>query len=244
MYGYIYKTTNLIDNKIYIGQRKSSKFQGQSYLGSGKHLKRAVGKYGKDNFKVELLEEIDCVEKMDEREIYWISFYNSTNLDIGYNISNGGLVNRTLSGKHNGMYGKHHSENTKEKIRQRQIIYQSKYGNQGISKEANQKRSETLMNHSTSEETKQKIKEKNSSHTWVHNCEGNMFIHKKKLNSFLENGFEIGKGEFPKVERKGITTLTDGEELINVNTKCIDVYLHNGYWKCSKRAFNRSKGEV
>lgn len=38
MYGYIYKTTNLINGKIYIGQKKSEKFLGINYLGSGKRL--------------------------------------------------------------------------------------------------------------------------------------------------------------------------------------------------------------
>ena len=70
MYGYIYKTTNLIDGKIYIGQKKSPKFLGEKYLGSGRVLRKALDKYGRENFKVELIEEIDCLEKMDEREIY------------------------------------------------------------------------------------------------------------------------------------------------------------------------------
>lgn len=41
-YGYIYKTTNLVNNKIYIGQKTSKKFLGESYLGSGKLLSKAV----------------------------------------------------------------------------------------------------------------------------------------------------------------------------------------------------------
>ena len=52
---YIYKTTNLINGKIYIGQsiRKFSK----SYLGSGVKILNAIKKYGKENFKVEILED-------------------------------------------------------------------------------------------------------------------------------------------------------------------------------------------
>lgn len=112
MYGYIYKTTNLINNKIYIGQKHSSKFLGQSYLGSGKRLKEAVNKYGKESFKVELIEEVETKEMMDEREIYWISYYHATNKEIGYNLSEGGNVNRTLVGENNPFYGKHFSEET------------------------------------------------------------------------------------------------------------------------------------
>lgn len=63
MYGYIYKTTNLVNNKIYIGQKHSDKFLGNRYLGSGKRLREAVDKYGKECFTVELLEEVDSLEK-------------------------------------------------------------------------------------------------------------------------------------------------------------------------------------
>lgn len=44
MIGYIYKTTNLINGKIYIGQKRSKKFLKERYLGSGKILKKAIKK--------------------------------------------------------------------------------------------------------------------------------------------------------------------------------------------------------
>ena len=53
-YGYIYKTTNLINGKIYIGQHKSNLFDSQ-YKGSGVILRKAFAKYGKENFKVEII---------------------------------------------------------------------------------------------------------------------------------------------------------------------------------------------
>ena len=46
---------------------------------------------------------------MDEREIYWISHYHATDHTIGYNISEGGNVNRTMIGENHPLYGKHHS---------------------------------------------------------------------------------------------------------------------------------------
>lgn len=97
MYGYIYKTTNIVNGKIYIGQKKSSEFLGNSYLGSGKILKKAVDKYGHNNFNVELIEIIDCKEFMNEREIYWILKYDSRNPEVGYNISFGGNGGDTFS---------------------------------------------------------------------------------------------------------------------------------------------------
>ena len=115
MYGYIYKTTNLINGKIYIGQRKSETFLGNKYLGSGKRLWEAINKYGKDKFIVELVEEVNEENLMDEREIYWIAYYDSTNKNW-LNLSESGNVNRTLRGENNGFYGKHHSEETKLKM--------------------------------------------------------------------------------------------------------------------------------
>lgn len=83
----IYKTTNLINGKIYIGQDKNNN---PSYYGSGKKLQRAIKKNGKNNFKKEILEECFNEEHLNEREIFWIKFYNSTDRKNGYNISEGG----------------------------------------------------------------------------------------------------------------------------------------------------------
>lgn len=120
MYGYIYLTTNKLNNLIYIGQRKSDKFQ-TDYRGSGIHLKRAVKKYGKDNFTTILIDEATSPKELDEKEIYWIKFYNSTDPSIGYNISKGGLVNRSMGGIHNPNYGKHWDDGWKKKQSKRMI---------------------------------------------------------------------------------------------------------------------------
>ena len=111
MYGYIYKTTNLVTNKIYIGQKKSDKFLFEKYLGSGKYLTKSIKKYGKENFKVELVCECSSKEELDAKEIYYIDFYNSRDLEIGYNIASGGAFGD--SGYHKGMCGKHQSSTQK-----------------------------------------------------------------------------------------------------------------------------------
>lgn len=83
----IYKTTNLINGKIYIGQDKNNN---PNYYGSGKLLKSAIGKYGKKNFKKEILEVCASVKDLDDREVFWIDKLGSKDLNIGYNISDGG----------------------------------------------------------------------------------------------------------------------------------------------------------
>jgi group I intron endonuclease len=84
----IYKTTNKINGKIYIGQTKRNWI---GYLGSGRVLSKAISKYGKENFEREVLCECETQDELDEMEKYWIKKLNSTNRDIGYNVEDGGL---------------------------------------------------------------------------------------------------------------------------------------------------------
>lgn len=85
---FIYKTTNLINGKIYIGQHRKNK---QDYLGSGVLLQKAIKKYGKENFVREILEDgIITVDELNSREQYWIKIYNSTDVHVGYNLAAGG----------------------------------------------------------------------------------------------------------------------------------------------------------
>ena len=128
-------TTNLINGKIYIG--KCSKKTKNKYLGSGKLINRAIKKYGRENFSRKILDDdIENKNLLNEREKYWIKFYDATNLNIGYNISKGGDgnsegnknrtddTNKKLSVSLKKYYethsasleGKHHSEETKKKI--------------------------------------------------------------------------------------------------------------------------------
>ncbi len=83
----IYKTTNLVNGKIYIGQTKS---KSKYYIGSGKILRLAIKKYGAGKFRREIICECKSQDELDEREQYWIAHYNSTDSDIGYNIQLGG----------------------------------------------------------------------------------------------------------------------------------------------------------
>lgn len=91
MYGYVYLTTNLINNKQYIGQHhvNNNRFD-KNYFGSGKLLLEAIKKYGKENFKCEIIEWCESDIILSERETFWIDYYDaSNNLDF-YNISSRG----------------------------------------------------------------------------------------------------------------------------------------------------------
>ena len=92
----IYAIKNKVNNKLYIGQSQNIKNRWNYHknrLNNNKHLNKklqnAWNKYGPDNFEFIMLEE--CNKNIiDKREIYWISYYNSTDIKYGYNISSGG----------------------------------------------------------------------------------------------------------------------------------------------------------
>jgi len=84
----IYKTSNLINNKFYIGQ---DSHENPKYLGSGTLLKRAIKKYGLKNFQKDIIENnIKTYDILNEKEKYWISYYKKLYPDLCYNIKPGG----------------------------------------------------------------------------------------------------------------------------------------------------------
>lgn len=86
----IYKITNLINNKVYIGQSIDieKRLKKHKYSYDNFHIHRAIQKYGKDNFSYEIIEECSQ-DALDEKEKYWITYYNSLEPN-GYNMVPGG----------------------------------------------------------------------------------------------------------------------------------------------------------
>lgn len=132
---FIYLTTNLINNKKYIGKHYGE--LDDSYLGSGVLLQRAINKYGEKNFKRIILYISKDAKENNEKEKQFITIYNAVKSDEFYNIASGGdggdlfnclsleqkeIVRKKYkersTGENNPMYGKHHSEETKQKIRE------------------------------------------------------------------------------------------------------------------------------
>ena len=94
MNGFIYKITNKVNNKVYIGQTRytvESRWRQHLKNYNVEHRKQplylAFEKYGIENFEIETVEEVN-VNSLDEREIFWIAKYNS--FKEGYNATIGG----------------------------------------------------------------------------------------------------------------------------------------------------------
>jgi hypothetical protein len=87
MFFYIYKITNLVNNRVYIGVHKTKNFD-DGYMGSGKIIRQAIEKYGLSNFKKEILETFNDYETALKRESeivneQFVSDSNTYNLKLG-----------------------------------------------------------------------------------------------------------------------------------------------------------------
>ena len=104
----VYKTTNLVNGKFYIGQDSKNN---PNYLGSGTLLNKAIEKYGREHFVKEIIEYCESEEQLNSREIFWIF-----ELKPLYNIAKGGSGGDTIS---------NHPERALiiEKLKQRPIRY-------------------------------------------------------------------------------------------------------------------------
>lgn len=95
MTGYIYKITNLINQKAYIGKTTNTIkerwgehiSESKSERAKNRPIYRAINKYGVENFSIELIEEVD-IKELSDKEIYWIGYYDTYN--NGYNATLGG----------------------------------------------------------------------------------------------------------------------------------------------------------
>lgn len=166
---HIYCITNLINNKKYVGQTTESDPLTR-WKGHIKEVKRsnysihmAMRKYGIEKFHFEVIDEsANNIDELNDLESFYVSFYD-TFKGHGYNMTSGGegyivseetkqKMSKRMSGDKHHYYGKHLSDEHKEKIRR------SNLGNK-FTKEHRQKLSEAKIGKKLSDEHKQKLSE-------------------------------------------------------------------------------------
>lgn len=220
MYGYVYLTTNLVNGKKYIGKKTSNKFLGEKYLGSGVVLNRAVNKYGKDNFKVDMLYAAETEEDLNRAEFEYIKNADAPNSEDYYNVADGGKGGNTLrgfteeqmnefrhkvhgpnhpswSGKNNPKYGTHNIPT--EETRQKQIevhkhIPHDHFKGHKHSEKSRKQISETLKRTNHNSEYK--------GGTMVTNGIVTRRARRDEIQSYLDNGFKIGWDDKTLEKRK------------------------------------------
>lgn len=170
----IYLWTNQVNGKLYVGQTQNFYVRIKQYVrgnDSDRVIGRAFAKYGIDNFTVDILERDIPIEKLDEREQYWMDYYKSYERNIGYNVCREAGTTRGFHhseesreamskhrkeyfeahpdaikrGKDNPMYGRKMSEERKESLRHRNLGNQyAKGARWDMSEETKQKISAAL----------------------------------------------------------------------------------------------------
>ena len=139
----VYKITNLVDGKFYIGSSKNIEGRWCTHrkeLNTGchnnQHLQNAWNKYGEKSFKFEVIEEVNDLDKIRERENYYIKFTKCYDHSIGYNMLDDATIGIGVShslevkqkiseacrGEKNGHYGHRHSEETKRRIKEKKQL--------------------------------------------------------------------------------------------------------------------------
>ena len=97
---WVYKITNLVNEKCYIGITTNLEYRWHCHRNAPNYpylknpLYSAMRKYGIENFKIEIVEETDSLEKLAKLEDYYINLYKSRDPNIGYNLSAGGQTNQ------------------------------------------------------------------------------------------------------------------------------------------------------
>ena len=97
----IYKHTNQVNNKCYIGMTRQNppkkRWKNGTTYKSNNHFTNAINFYGWDNFSHEILFEKLTKEEAEQKEIEMIAYYKSNQSEFGYNVANGGNCKGTVS---------------------------------------------------------------------------------------------------------------------------------------------------
>jgi group I intron endonuclease len=190
----IYKIENIINKKVYIGQSndiinrfKSHKNKLNNNKHPNAHLQNAWNKYEINNFKFEIIEE--CVKEIiDEREKFWINYYDSDNEDKGYNLESGGNKNKIVA------------EETKQKISSsvKKVYLSEEYREKHRKKIIGKKKGQL------SEETKLKLSLANKGKHPSEESRRKMSESQKKRNLYYKQ-----KGEHVRKYKKKYNKLSD-----------------------------------
>lgn len=97
--GVIYKITNKVNGKVYIGQTIHSlraRWNRHKKCNSQcTSLTNAIKKYGSENFTIDVIDTARSTDELNKKEVYWIAFYKSNQKRYGYNIQIGGRSGNT-----------------------------------------------------------------------------------------------------------------------------------------------------
>ncbi len=180
----IYRITNLINGKTYIGQHKYKEKPYDNYMGSGILLKAAQAKYGIENFIKEIIvSNIESKSTIDKLEIKYIAYEKATNGNGCYNIADGGEGGALNKGKKLGPL----SEETKKKLSEAHKGKKIK----PHSEEHKAKLSEARKGKHHSEETRKKMSEAKKGKPKSEECKRKLSAARKGMHWKVVDGKRV-----------------------------------------------------
>lgn len=226
MYFYLYKITNLINDKIYIGVHKTENLN-DGYMGSGKILKFAIKKYGLENFYKEIIQFFESEEEMFLAESLLVDETFCKDLNT-YNLKQGGSGGwNFINSSRKNLYGKNGQLNfglknlckgteLKEKLLSKNLYIEWKQKISDSLKKRWAIRTPPFTGKNHSEESRKKISRSkkgmykgrlnpNFNHCWIYNLDfkKSLSIKKEELNEYLDLGWKKGRViDFDKFEIK------------------------------------------
>jgi group I intron endonuclease len=194
---FIYKTTNLLNGRFYIGMHTG--YPDDGYLGSGKRIKAEIKKYGKENFKREILETLPTRNALELREEEIVDDMLLQDL-LCLNLKNGGEGGGKFWSEEHQLKASSAGGKVAGKIYATNLTFEEQSRRSRLSI-ANGRSTATFVGKKHSEETKQKMRksknvaEKNSQFgtCWVSKDSKPIKIKKEQLDEYLANGYSRGR---------------------------------------------------
>lgn len=206
-YHFIYKTTNILSGKYYIGMHSTDNLD-DGYLGSGKRLRYSINKYGEENHSREILEFLDSRKELKRREEEIVNLNEIAKIEC-MNLKVGGTGGFSKTDATKGGYAFANRLKTDTDFRERHSKIASDNMSNGLVKKWKDPEYRNNMlskinwtGKSHSEETKKKMSdssnnkgENNSQYgtCWIYKDSINKKIKKIDLGSYLELGWNRGR---------------------------------------------------
>lgn len=218
----IYKITNKINNKSYIGQSNNIKRRKNEHRciehETNKSLKSAYVKYGIENFEFQVLEECE-LEKLNDREKYWIEL-----LKPQYNRTSGG----------DGSPNHKVSEETKQLLKQKGKEFWNNLDEQIKDKIINQNLKGPVVGHIVSEETREKLRQynlgKKQSKETINKRKQTMI--EKKKNGYVQTNENHNKKVICIEKNKIYKSVKEAGLDNNVTPSCVSGVIKGRYKTC------------
>ena len=210
MYYTIYRITNNINGKYYIGMHKTKDLE-DNYMGSGKYLKRAIEKHGVENFSKEILYVYDNESDMKNKEKELVIVSEQT-----YNLNEGGYGGFSFINRNKMNNGRRSEESEKRRLKSlsetRKLMMKDE--------------KEIIHMKTISKIGREKVKQIYPEGTWKNRKHKQESIDKMK-EKHKNNGHQKGS----KNSQYGTCWITNGKENKKIKTEDIDKYLNLGYTK-------------